>query len=165
MMKRQSSWHRREGALQYAASKLMLRGRERVSIFAAALQPDHQLRRAILMCKHSTGEQAATYFCISVDYVMVGSEKAEKHTIWVNHRDNILVVFCRSLVPPRQENKYHPHHPKRLKGWFPRDGEQPQPTFTLLVRWTALPQLDLPSFPWTLPASPRQQQQRSPQQE
>ncbi len=89
-----------------------------------------------------------------------------------------LLFYHHPLFPLRPENKQHQQHAKRLKFWFPRDGEQQQPVFTLLVRWTAVASAalllpDPPALPdWTLPApqqqlislsAPRQQQRRPPQ--
>lgn len=101
---------------------------------------------AVLMCKHSAGEQTGCYLFLYFSRLCNGGQWEELARI-------IYLLFFHSLIPPRQENKSHQHHTKRLKGWLPGDGEQPQPAFTLPARWTALPQYNLPPFPWTLPAS------------
>lgn len=153
-MKGRSSRHKRKGALRYAASKTMLRGRERVSILAAALQ----------LYTPQENKQNPVYFYFSAVWVFGRAE---------NTKITYLLLF-HPLVPHRQDSKQHQHLTERPKDWLPRDGEQLQPVFTLLVRWTAVASAALlpPSLPdRTLPApqqqlishsAPRQQQRRSP---
>lgn len=72
--------------------------------------------------------------------VLRGRRTVRGLLIWLKETSgSILIFLCLySFRPPRQDNEHHQHHAERLEDRLPRNGEQPQPAFTLLVGWTAV---------------------------
>lgn len=94
------------------------------------------------------------FHCVWTDYLFLFVSRL------CNERQRRItrITYCCLFFPLRQENKHHQRHTKRLDDWLRRDGEQLQPVFTLLVRWTAVASAALlPSLPRRPRPAPRQQ--------